>query len=328
MASTVTGPHPEGATPADAMGLQPLTVLIAALLLAAVPARAALVQLEGMRLPEPRVRGAANVPYDRPADGDTPIVSLTTPDGAVLRLLLDSGASVSLVTERLVQRLGLPVSPLPPGALRLAGAGAGCQDLRPGRVQLPQLTVGGMQIDGLEALVMPALGIPPGSDGVLGAPLFRQLPLLVDPVGRRLRLGPDLDRAGVAPAGATRLPLRWRHAVPLLELQDSRGTQGSALLDTGAEGLFVSRNLAARLRPQGPVQALRIAGFCGDESALQMDLEGLQLAGTPVGKRSMIVTDSGILAALEVEAVVGQPLLRDRRQLWLLNREQPVLLLW
>lgn len=303
-------------------------VLIAAVLLAGAPAPAALVQLEGMRLPEPRVRGSADVPYDRPADGDTPIVSLTTPDGTVLRLLLDSGASVSLVTDQLVRRLGLSVSALPAGALRLAGAGAGCQDLRPGRVQLPELTVGGVQIDGLEALVMPSLGVPPGSDGVLGAPLFRQLPLLVDPVQRRLRLGPDLDRAGMAPAGATRLPLHWRHAVPLLDLHDSRGTQGSALLDTGAEGLFVSRHLAARLRPQGPVRPLRIAGFCGDESALQMDLEGLQVAGTPIGRRSMIVTDSGILAALEVEAVVGQPLLRDRRQLWLLNREQPVLLLW
>lgn len=310
------------------MGLRPLTLLIAAVLMAAAPARGALVQLEGMRLPEPRVRGTADVPYERPADGDTPIVSLTTPDGTVLRLLLDSGASVSLVTDRLVQRLGLPVSALPPGALRLAGAGAGCQDLRPGRVRLPELTVGGAQIKGLEALVMPALGVPPGSDGVLGAPLFRQVSLLVDPVGRRLRLAPDLSGAGVAPAGASRLPLHWRHAVPLLELQDSRGNRGSALLDTGAEGLFVSRDLAARLRSQGPVRPLRIAGFCGDESALQMDLEGLQLAGTPVGRRSMIVTDSGILAALEVEAVVGQPLLRDRRQLWLLNREQPVLLLW
>ena len=60
-------------------------VLIAAVLLAGAPAPAALVQLEGMRLPEPRVRGSADVPYDRPADGDTPIVSLTTPDGTVLR---------------------------------------------------------------------------------------------------------------------------------------------------------------------------------------------------------------------------------------------------
>ena len=310
------------------MGLGPLTALITALLLAGTSARAALVQLDGMRLPEPRLRGAADVPYDRPADGDTPIVRLTARDGTVLRLLLDSGASVSLVTEQLVQRLGLPVAELPPGALRLAGAGAGCQALRPGRVRLPDLTLGDLQIEALEALVMPALGVPPGSDGVLGAPLFRQMSMLIDPVGRRVRLGPEADRPAIAPPRATRLPLRWRHGVPLLDLQDSRGGGVSALLDTGAEGLFVSRTLAARLHPQGPVRPLRIAGFCGDESALQMNLEGLRLAGTPVGSQSMIVTDSGILAALEVDAVVGQPMLRDRRQLWLLNREQPVLLLW
>ena len=310
------------------MGLRPLKALITALVLAGTSARAALVQLDGMRLPEPRVRGAADVPYERPADGDTPIVSLTARDGTVLRLLLDSGASVSLVTEQLVRRLGLPVAELPPGALRLAGAGAGCQGLRPGRVQLPELTLGGLQIEALEALVMPALGVPPGSDGVLGAPLFRQLSLGIDPISRRVRLGPEPDRPAMAPSRTTRLPLRWRHGVPLLDLQDSRGGGVSALLDTGAEGLFVSRNLAARLKAKGPVHPLRIAGFCGDESALQMDLTGLKLAGHPIDGQSTIVTDSGILEALEVEAIVGQPLLRNRRQLWLLNREQPVLLLW
>jgi hypothetical protein len=116
--------------------------------------------------------------------------------------------------------------------------------------------------------------------------------------------------------------------VPLLDLHDNRGGDVNALLDTGAEGLFVSRSLAARLQPQGPGRALRIAGFCGDESALQMDLAGLKLAGRPMGSQPMIVTDSGILTALEVDAIVGQPMLRDRRQLWLLNREQPLLLLW
>ena len=310
------------------MGRRLLTALITALLLAGAPARAALVQLEGLRLPEPRLRGAADVPYERPADGDTPIVTLTASDGTVLRLLLDSGASVSLVTEGLVRRLGLPVAELPPGALRLAGAGAGCQALRPGRVRLPDLRLGGLQIEAPEALVMPALGVPPGSDGVLGAPLFRQLSLLIDPVSRRVRLDPGSDHPAVAPGRATRLPLRWRHGVPLLDLQDSSGKTVSALLDTGAEGLFISRGLAARLQPKGPARPLRIAGFCGDESASQIDLEGLKLAGRAVGSQPMIVTDSGILAALEVDAVVGQPMLRDRRQLWLLNRAQPVLLLW
>lgn len=310
------------------MGLGPLSALITALLLAGASARAALVQLEGMQLPHPLVRGATEVSYERPADGDTPIVGLTTPDGTVVRLLLDSGASVSLVTEALARRLGLAVTDLPPGTLRLAGAGTGCRDLRPGRVRLPDLALGSLQIEGLEALVMPALGVPPGSDGVLGAPLFRQLPLLIDPIRRRVRLAPEQDGRAMAPAHAQRLPLRWNHGVPLVDLQDSKGRGGSALVDTGAEGLFVSRNLAARLDAGGPVRPLRITGFCGDESALQMDLQGLRLAGRPLGSQAMIVTDSGILAALEVDAVVGQPLLKNRRQLWLLNREQPVLLLW
>lgn len=310
------------------MGLGPLSALITALLLAGASARAALVQLEGIQLPEPLVRGSTDVSYERPSDGDTPIVRLTTPDGTEVKLLLDSGASVSLITEQLARQLGLPVAEVPPGTLRLAGAGAGCQDLRPGRVRLPDLALGSVQIEGLEALVMPALGVPPGSDGVLGAPLFRQLPLLIDPIGRRVRLAPEQDGRAMAPAHAQRLPLRWSHGVPLVDLQDSRGRGGSALLDTGAEGLFVSRNLAARLQAVGPVLPLRITGFCGNESALQMNLQGLRLAGTPVGGQSMIVTDSGILAALEVDAVVGQPLLKNRRQLWLLNREQPVLLLW
>jgi hypothetical protein len=136
-----------------------------------------------------------------------------------------------------------------------------------------------------------------------------------------------------------RVPLRWHRGVPVLALASSAGAV-QALADTGAEGLFLHPALAARLRPLGPAQPLRLVGFCGEQRVERRRFRGLGLAtgpGRPAGLLPAgsdpvavegIVTDNPIFDQLGVEAILGQELLHRHRQLWRLDQPRPELLLW
>lgn len=317
---------------------------------------AALIQLSGPALQPGLLRGSATMPLERATDGDTPVLSFRS-GGQSLRFLVDTGASSTLVSPALVQRLGLQDTPIPPEAFGPAGAGEGCAELRPRRVALPPLQAAALppgsgnslRLQGAEALVLTVAGLPPGVDGVLGAPQLRQLPLWVDPGAGRLALGTAAlglaERARVAgadPPASTTLPMRWSQAVPLLRLrlrpvrasgpgsaEPTADRTVEALADTGAEGLFVTETLAAALLEVEASRPLQVAGFCGLQPARWIRVQGpTLLGGLPPAPVQAIVTANPVFEALGVEAIVGQELLRSHRQLWRLDSTPPSLQLW
>jgi hypothetical protein len=338
---------------------------------AALPMAAltALVQLTGGLLAGGVPQGSAILPLERAEGGDTPVLRFETlapygasaaiPGSGPVRLLLDTGASTTMVSPALAARLGLATTTVAPGSFALAGGGQGCGTLAPRRTRLPDLRLspsapeagsatGALRLRGVEALVLPVAALPAGIDGVLGAPTLRQLPILIDPPAGRLVLGPAaLAGAAALPPPLLRLPLRWRHGVPLLTLA-SRSGPVQALADTGAEGLFLSPALASRLEPLGPAEPLRLVGVCGEQAVRRQRFRGLALPAEPVAGGPAarpiapgtaaagdlttplegIVTDTPVFGGLGVEAIVGQEWLRHRRQLWRLDRSPPELLLW
>ncbi|MEI6031981.1 MAG: retropepsin-like aspartic protease [Synechococcaceae cyanobacterium ELA739] len=298
---------------------------------------AALIQLRGQPLSGGNLKGSATIRLERASGGDTPVLSLRSPAGPV-RLLLDSGASSTMVTPELVQRLGLASRPLASQEVELAGGGSLCAALRPRRTRLPDLDLasddqqGFLRLNAVEALVLPVAALPRGVDGVLGSPSLRQLPVWIDPHRQRLALGDAaLAAAQAAPVSPTSpvIPLRWRRGVPLLALQTPAGPV-AALADTGAEGLFITPALAARLQPLGPAQSLKLAGFCGEQAVELRTYGGLSLAvprglsGQPAAVEA-IRLENPIFQQLGVEAIVGQELLRRHSQLWRLDRQPPQL---
>jgi len=290
-------------------------------------ALAALVQLGGAPPPQPVMEGSGRTAYAIPSDGDTPILQFQTSTGDSVRLLIDTGASRSMVSRALISRLQLPTQEISGGNFALAGAGSDCPTDPPRQAVLPTLQLGELKIRELAVLVMPKLGVPPGSDGVLGASALRQLPMLIDPKRQQVRLDQQLSVQS-APADAIRLPLQWRDHVPLVQVSDQSGKSSLALLDTGAEAVFIGVPLAQRLIPQSPTSGVEIQGFCGSEFAVERLFSGLSVGDITLKKSPAIVTRNRILKDLNVEAIIGQPLLKNRRQLWLLNRPDPVLLLW
>ncbi|MCT0223884.1 retropepsin-like aspartic protease [Synechococcus sp. CS-1328] len=322
---------------------------------------AALIQLQGPALRPGILAGSVTLPLERAAGGDTPVLSLRS-DGRPVRFLVDTGASSTLVSPDLVKRLGLASTPIPPADFGLAGAGNGCGTLQPRRTSLPPLSLstqslatqrlptqsppseapGTLSLIGAEALVLPVGGLPPDVDGVLGAPQLRQLPLWIDPRGSVLAFGRSALQAadqasdgrasnrGSGASGEVTLPLRWHRGVPLLSLvTGSRAGTVQALADTGAEGLFVTPELAMVLPALGSSQPLRVAGFCGEQPASWTRVQGPSLSGRrPAAPVQAILTANPVFQALGVEAIVGQELLRPHRQLWRLEATPPTLRLW
>lgn len=330
---------------------------------------AALIQRQGAAPAGGRASGSGSVPLERARGGDTPVLTFRVlgpaarGGGAPVRLLLDTGASATMVTPALGQRLAL--QPQATAAAALAGGGQDCQGLRPAQVALPPLELaaagssldgggssgtlnhgalnhgtlsdsalsdgsagGSVRFEGVRALMLPVAALPAGVDGVLGIPSLRQLPFRIDPAQQRLHFGAAALRGPLTPP--RRLPLEWRRGVPIVQLQGPRTTV-AALADTGAEGLFISPGLARSLQPRGPAERVRLVGVCGEQSVQRQALSGLSLGRLPTARPAVweaIITANPIFALLDVEAIVGQELLRDRQQLWRLDLARPRLELW
>ena len=302
---------------------------------------AALIQERGPALQGGRLTGGSQVSLERAEGGDTPVLTFSSDLGPV-RLLLDTGAALAMVSPALIRRLGLGSRPLPPEFFSLAGGGADCQSLKLFSTRLPELRLpsGGswppLHLHGLEALVIPAVALPKGVDGVLGVPSLKQLPFVVDPLVGRVLFGPPAQqwRRAMAPVPEV-LPLVWRRGVPLLPLRvrsrsDGQVRELSALADTGAEGLFLTAPLAATLTPLEPAQSARLIGACGQQEVLRQRLLGIALGSQspPIQSVEAILTSNPVFTMLDVQAIVGQELLRFRRQFWRLDVVPARLELW
>ena len=182
------------------------------------------------------LRGSSVAPPDRWIDlpaswcGDLILVSVDLADGSRSRLLLDTGASTSVVTPELAARLG-PVEPLEhevtaaegdivqvAGASRLVGA-------RCGEWRLPEVRVLVLDLKPVSEALHTRV------DGVLGWPAFRDVLLRVDGPGRRVCVGP-----GALPPsdGLRTLHLSGRF-LPHVQLRTPDGWL-RVLLDTGSAG--------------------------------------------------------------------------------------------
>ena len=170
----------------------------------------ALIQLAGQPLAGGITRGTVSLPLERAEGGHTPVLSfrlaaesastaagVPRPGGSgearPIRLLLDTGATSTMVTPELAERLTLQRQSLPAGAFGLAGGGTGCGGLQPQRTRLPALELRDpaapsgsavLTLSGIEALVLPVRALPVGVDGVLGAPTLRLQPIRIDQIGR------------------------------------------------------------------------------------------------------------------------------------------------
>ena len=161
-------------------------------------------------------------------------VTIGGPGGEATGLfVVDTGASSTLVSERLAQRLGLP-------ELRRLEVGTAGDDVAAGLHATTEVRVGGVAYPRLPVVVadLDVLQVP-AMDGLLGLDFLREAAFRLDLANARLTLhGPA--SASDPPAGATRG--RWvgrRLHVPVAAPGFGRGW---VMLDTGSNGGLVLGN--------------------------------------------------------------------------------------
>ncbi len=171
---------------------------------------------------------------------DVPVVTAAI-NGRPVRMVLDTGATYTVVAPSAAARLGLrPIG----GPVAMEGAG-GRVSATP--VVLPQVQIGGAQLQGVPAIVGRALDI--ATDGVFGVTLLSAFEIDLDVPRRVMTL--------YAPRKCLALTPPWASAYA--ELPAERLSQGQlvvpiaingvglrAVLDTGNSLTFVTRRAAMR----------------------------------------------------------------------------------
>jgi predicted aspartyl protease len=279
------------------------------------PSLRAIVQLQGLDVPPPQTQGSALLPLQPLPNTRVYTVEMNLGNHSG-RFLLDTGASTSMVSPAAVQQLQLQGTPVPQNRLGLAVAGDNCPNLKASIYKLPQLSLQGVQIQGLSALQFNSTVIPEELTGVLGMDVLKFFDLQLQPQQPSLHLRP-----------ATTLPTEWQaRAVPLQEklgvmlAQVEVNGQGpfTFLLDTGADSTFISPDVARQANlDKARSQPIQIRGFCGLEEAQTAQLTSVKLrTHQQANLDAIILSSSSILSVLGVDGILGQNFLDQYQQYW------------
>ncbi|ABW27625.1 hypothetical protein AM1_2618 [Acaryochloris marina MBIC11017] len=279
----------------------------------------AIVQLQGLKVPEPQVQGRARLPLFA-----LPGTSVYTVKAQLRELstqwLVDTGASTSMVATPVVETLGLKGTPIPNQRLSFAVAGNDCPNMNATLQQLPPLTLGQLQVKGLHSLQFANTVIPAELSGVLGMDVLRQFDLHLHPGKATLSLLPPtplpVDEIAMA------VPLQEKLGVMVAQLYMNGKGPFRVLLDTAADSTFISEQVAAKLNlDTATLSPIQIRGFCGLEDAMRSQLDSATLHHHQQRDIDVIVLSSSILKVLKVDGILGQNFLRHYQQYWRFNSE-------
>jgi len=122
-------------------------------------------------------------------------------NGAAATLLLDTGASTTIVRPALVQRAGIEVAPDAP---KMVGVVVGGQRFSLPFVRVRSLSIGDAAVEGIDVGVFDGLAHMPGVDGLLGGDFLNHFKVTIDRENHRLTLEPS--RATPTTSRATPTP--------------------------------------------------------------------------------------------------------------------------
>lgn len=278
----------------------------------------------------PATKAFAQEPAAAAADDDAPDASIATRESrnehmlAPVRInglgpfnfLLDTGANVSCVSHRLMERLDLK-----PGELTRVHTVVGVRE-RP-VVTLDELKVGPRNRRKVRAPALPIKGAE--VDGILGVDWLKGQRLVLDFKNQKMEIVRSRSDDS-EPGRVVIVPARRRHGQLTIVDADLSGARISAIIDSGAQGTLCNRKLRDLVRGQearkGRVEAPRyvrmesLAGevFQGESLFLPfLRLGGLHLGNVPVTYADMHVFD--IWGLKETPALVlGMDLLTQFEQ--------------
>jgi predicted aspartyl protease len=272
----------------------------------------AVVQLQGLNVPIPQVKGTATVPL-KVLEKSQVYFTTVIVDKLPKQFLIDTGASTSLLSAELVTTLKLPGRPVPSDRLASAVAGKECASMKATLHELPLLTLGALEVRGLNGLRFETAAVPDGLSGVMGMDVLSQFDLTFKPKAKTLEFAPP-SALPTASYGAA-IPLQKKLGVFLAKLTLNGQGPFTMLLDTGADSTFISGAIAQRLNLSNR-QPAQILGFCGLEPAEKSQIASVKLQQYEQKKLETIVVSSPILKLLGIDGILGQNFLSNYQQQW------------
>ncbi|WP_287128953.1 retropepsin-like aspartic protease [Candidatus Cyanaurora vandensis] len=234
--------------------------------------------------------------------------------GQPQQLLLDTGASNTVLQSAVAEGLGLQGIQLPTSLLQQGVVGNECAQLgvTAAVYALPPMTLGQAQVTGLMGLGISRTFFTGAAVGALGLDFLSAYDLLLDPKRRQLQL------QSPTPRPKTAIPLLGKHG--LLAARVKINGQGPILLglDTGASVMVVSQRLAQRLGLTSG-KSEPIQGWCGSQAAQSTQLNRLQMGNFTAEKLMAYILPNALFDLIGVEGLVGQNFLNRFRQHWRFN---------
>jgi len=275
----------------------------------------AIIRLAHTKLPPPTTTGTGRLSLEPLQDGIAWTIDIKIGD-RLAKVLLDTGASISMVSPDLTQSLGLKGKELPPEEIRYAVAGDGCQKMNASIYQLPVIALGTAKATGLQTLQLSQAIIPENLAGILGMDLLSHFNFQIDPIRKKLQLSPpseppkrDRDQA---------IPLVMQDGVALVKVKINGNSPFLFLIDTGAESTFISPEVAAKLKlSPDSMKPIQVQGFCGLELASYTTLSEVQVGDRALNNiESVVLQNTAVLDSLKVDGILGQNFLNSFHQFW------------
>jgi predicted aspartyl protease len=139
--------------------------------------------------------------------GGHTILSVIVNRSATATMLLDTGASFSILSPRMMKRIGIPV---PLTAPKIMGVVVGGGTVSMPYVRIGSLSVGSFTVENIDVGVFDAVPSVPGLDGILGANFLSHFRMTVDQRLRQLTLEVTVAASTAAPpASIAEAPDGW-----------------------------------------------------------------------------------------------------------------------
>jgi hypothetical protein len=225
-------------------------------------------------------------------------------------LLIDTGNGEAepILFRPLTSALGLPLH----GERDQPGV---TMDVPVARTRLDRLDVGPIRLEGLNALVLDPLQLPPvtvAPDGILGYGFFRDYRLVIDYPAQVLEFAPSLGANG---SPGTPIELGSPKPFIILDVAVNDGPGRPFVFDTGASGTTVSPALAGELGLT--LQPCDAVGISGKLEAGTARVRRLAATGMTEDDAEVAVIDLfgpiSEAAGRPIEGVLGYPFFRSSR---------------
>ncbi|WP_094678429.1 retropepsin-like aspartic protease [Hydrocoleum sp. CS-953] len=280
----------------------------------------AIVQLEGLNLPRPKVTGKATIPLEF-LDGGKAFTLKVTLGEKSGNFLLDTGASTTMISTETIKKLELTGEPVPPELLTYAVAGDECPEMKANLHRLPVLKIDNVKVENLTGLEFTTTVMPDGLSGVLGMDILSNFDVEINPQTQELRLLPPspIPAKNINDA----IPLKSKLGVMLAEVEINGKGPFIFMIDTGAESIFISQKLASQLKIYAAErQPIQVQGFCGIEMAEYASLAKVKMGNYELKNLETVILSSPVLKLLEVDGILGQNFLNNYQQYWRFNQKK------